>query len=351
MKFIIFAGGAGTRLWPLSRQNHPKQFERLIPEGSTIQFAVERVKDFGLENVFISTNRDYLDLVARDVPDISKERIFSEPARRDLAAAVGLTLFRLKKRGISGTVAILWADHFMRRAEEFRSALSKAEEMISENPNRFVFLGEKPRFANNNLGWIKISKEKTDGSFGFHGWKYRPDILLCEKMFLSEEWLWNPGYFVFDLDFVLGLYEKFMPEMYCGLKEMIDDEEKIEKSYAELESLSFDNAILEKLSPEQAAVLKVDLGWSDPGTLYALKEALEPLEKNNCVRGEQVLSIETVDSLICNDEPDKLVAAVGLDGMVVVNTKDVVLVCHKDKVSEIKKLLQELKGRGREDLL
>src|SRR3989338_6733729 len=113
MKIIIFAGGAGIRLWPLSRRNSPKQFGKLTGDLSTLQMAIERVREFGLENIYISTNEHYVPLVKKQVPELSKDHILAEPARRDLAAAVGLTLLRLKQQGVSGTVGILWADHFM----------------------------------------------------------------------------------------------------------------------------------------------------------------------------------------------------------------------------------------------
>jgi mannose-1-phosphate guanylyltransferase len=169
-------------------------------------------------------------------------------------------------------------------------------------------------------------------------------------MFESGDWMWNPGYFVFDIDFVLGLYKKFLPSMYIALEDMVNDEQKLEHEYENLESISFDNGIVEKVEPSQAVVLKVDLGWSDPGTLYALKEALTKKQDENYAKGNVILH-ETSDSFILNDEKEKLVATVGLEGMIVVNTKDALLVCHKDKVPEIKELLRKMGGEGLEKYL
>jgi mannose-1-phosphate guanylyltransferase len=135
MKIIIFAGGAGTRLWPLSRQNSPKQFAILKDGQSTLQMAVNRLKDFGFANTYIATNQDYASIVGEQVPQIPADHIMTEPARRDLAAAVGLALFRLKARGESGTVAMLWADHFMDKPQNFAEALCQADELIKKNPN------------------------------------------------------------------------------------------------------------------------------------------------------------------------------------------------------------------------
>lgn len=345
MNIIIFAGGTGTRLWPISRKNSPKQFGAIFGDKSTLQMMVDRVRGFDLKNIFISTNEIYADLVKKQIPDFPEKNILIEPVKRDLAAAVGLALWRLKDRGISGTMAVLWADHLMRSESEFVNALNKGGELIESDTDRFVFLGEKPRFANHNLGWINFGKRIESNLYQFKRWRYRPELAECEKMFKSGKWYWNPGYFIFDMDFVLGLYKKFMPYMHEDLMSMAHDYDKIKEKYHTLEAVSFDDAIVSKVAPEQAVVLKVDLGWSDPGTLYALKEALEPdLEKNH----EQGLTVsyDTKDSFICNEDRDKLVAVVGLTGMMVVNTKEAILVCHKNDVPKVKELLKKIEEKG-----
>ncbi len=350
MHFLIFAGGAGTRLWPISRLKSPKQFEKLKDNMSTLQMAVERMVPFGAHNIYISTNERYVNLIKDQIPLISPDHIMSEPTRRDLAAAVLLSLLRLKQKGVSGTIAILWADHFMQRPDNFRSALLRAQELIEDNPRQLVFLAEKPRFPNHNLGWIRIGKEVLGGVFAFEGWKYRPELTNCEEMFESGMWHWNTGYFVVNLDFVIELYQKHQPELYGALAAMVRGERDLQTDYATLPALSFDNAILEKIDNSEAVVLPIDLGWSDPGTLYALKEALESGPKHNVLVGN-TYELDSTDSFIFNEEPHKLVSVIGLDGMIVVNTKDALLVCHKDRVPDIKTLLAKLEQTGKENYL
>lgn len=349
MYTIIFAGGAGTRLWPLSRRRTPKQFEKLKDDQSTLEMAVERIHPLGLENVYIATQAEYSDIVHEQLPEIATDHVMIEPARRDLAAAVGLALFRLKAQGASGPTAILWADHFMDHPDNFLAALKQGEAQVVKNPRQLVFLGEKARFANHNLGWIKLGQAVHDNVYQFEAWKYRPELEQCRQMFTSHEWVWNPGYFIFDLDFLLELYQVHQPELSLALQKMVTDPAQL-SGYNKLPVISFDQAIIEKISPDQAVVLKVNLGWNDPGTLYALKQALAPGETENYIVGNTKV-LDSQDCLIYNGEPTKIVTAIGLDGVVVVNTGDALLVCHKDKVPQIKTLLAELEADGKVNYL
>lgn len=314
---------------------------------STLELALSRIKSFGYENISVSTLKDYVPLIRKYLPKISPKNIVAEPALRNVAPAIGLNLIKLRKSGYKGPVAILWADHLMKNEKNFLEVLKKGEKLIIQNPKRLIFMAEQPRFANNNLGWIHLGKETEKGVFKFLGWKYKPETKACEKMFKSKEWLWNPGYFVMDLNFALHLYETLQPEMYRGLvkieKSMGTKNEKavLNKVYPTLEKIHFDNAIAEKVSSNQAVVIKSNLGWSDPGTLYALKEALIKDGDYNLEKGNTV-SYESKDSLLINEEKGKLLAGVGLDGFVVVNTKDVVLVVPKDKVLQVSNLIKEI---------
>ncbi len=350
MKYIIFAGGAGTRLWPLSRKNSPKQFANLADGRSTLQMAVDRLSGVPRDSLYVATNIAYKSMVAEQVPEVPEENIFTEPAKRDQAAAICLTLLRLQKDGYHGPVAILWADHFMDRPDAFVAALKQAEELIETHPNRFVFLGEKPRFANHNLGWINVGEKEGSGAHTFLGWKYRPEVAACTDMFESRQWLWNPGYFITDTRFLLSLYKTHAPELLALLEDMFDNPERLAKEYATLPAITFDSGIVEKITQDQAVVLAVDMGWSDPGTLYAYKESVVGSGAKNMEVGNVVVQ-ESTDCLVFNEEEKKLVTTIGLEGMVVVNTKDAVLVCHKNDVPNIKTLLKKIESEGKGEYL
>ena len=360
MKAVIFAGGAGTRLWPLSRKSTPKQFDPMFEGKSTLQLAVERIKPLvGWNDIYISTLDQYAPIVRRQLPKILDENFITEPARRDVAPAIGLAMMRLRDVG-SEPVAILWADHLMERPDNFRQGLQVAESLIRENPSRFIFFAEKPRYAEQNLGWINIDKKIKCRSriniYSFKGWQYRPPLAKCRRMFASGKWYWNPGYWLTTPNFVLAQFRDKKPAMYKKLsiigKSLGTSREgtTLQKLYPTLEKVHFDNAILEKMRPEQAVVLLLNMGWSDPGTLYAIKEALQDKKLDNVMRGK-VIPFKTKDSLIFNDDPKKVVATVGLEGMIVVQTKDATLVVHKDNVPEVKKMVESLEDTEWQNIL
>ncbi|MDD5031452.1 MAG: sugar phosphate nucleotidyltransferase [Patescibacteria group bacterium] len=346
MKLIIFAGGIGTRLWPLSRQNSPKQFDKFFSGKSTLELAVARVAPvFGLPNIFIQTVEKYKDIVKQQIPGLPEGNIIIEPARRNLGPAVCLAMMEMEKRGFSGAVAILWSDQLIEKEKDFTSKLELGEKLIKENPGRLIFLAEKPRFANNNLGWMKIGEKagEIEGTdfFRFAGWKYRPEIGECNRMYESGEYFWNPGYFITSVEFLLEQYKNLSPQIYENVKK---------ETYEQAEAIHFDEAILEKVDLSKAVILKTDMGWSDPGTLYALKEALEKSSEANVIQGE-VTTLNVRDSLLYNLEKDKIVAVLGMEGVIVVNMPDALIIVPKDEVVNITKLIDKMKGEGLEKYL
>lgn len=216
-----------------------------------------------------------------------------------------------------------------------------------------VFVGESPRFANANLGWIHLGEQVgTVGNrpyYKFGGLHYRPPQAECEAMFSAGDWVWNTGYFVTSVGYMQRAYAKLMPEMWAQLSEIgaaIDTAvypDTLNRLYPHLQKISFDDAILSQLDLEGALVIHAPMGWSDPGTLYALKEAINPDEEAVVSHG-RVIANHSRDSLIYNYEPHKLVMGVGLDGYIVINTPDALLVVHKDNVPLVKEIVEGFAG-------
>lgn len=359
MKVIIFAGGVGTRLWPLSRKNTPKQFEKIVGESSMLQVSVSKLfPDFTWKDIYISTNKQFKDVLAKQFPELPEENMIFEPAMRDVGPAVGLMVANFVKKYPNEQIAILWGDHLIKKAEEFRHALKVAEGIIEQEPDKIVFIGQKPRFASVNLGYIEYgqTEEKLDGVsvYEFKDFKYRPDEETANRYLTDGKHAWNLGYFATTPKFLWSQFEKNAPELFAKLKTVYDAigtdeyERILDEVYPSIEKISFDNAILEKLDPENGAVLSVDIGWSDIGAWEALKEALEESAQANVVQGKVDL-VDSKDTLSFN-YTDQLVVGIDLEDMIVVNTGDVLLVCPKTSVPKIKKYVESLQGTDNEGL-
>lgn len=358
MRTVIFAGGSGRRLWPISRKASPKQFEPIVGDESTLQMAVGRVlPTYGADSIFISTFSGYVDLIESQLPHIDASHLIGEPIRRDLGPAVGLAMAHVAQQNEDEPVAILWSDNIIENVDSFLRLMSIAEALVLETNGELIYMGETPRFANENLGWIQIGDEvgtyRGEPYYRFESLTYRPALEKCESMFASGNFVWNTGFFVTRPRFIRSLYQRYMPEMWSQLATIEaaigteDYDAVLAEVYPQMESISFDDAILAHVEPGQALVLHSDMGWSDPGTLYALKETLVPDPEANATKG-LVVNASSRDSLIYNYEPKKLVMAIGLDGMIVVNTEDALLVAHKDSIPQLKEEVNKLEGTGLE---
>lgn len=359
MKVVIFAGGVGTRLWPLSRKNTPKQFEKIIGDKSTLQLAFNRLQpDFKPEDIYIATGEKYKKIVYSHLPQIPKQNFIFEPEMRDVGPAVGVAMGIVGKDNPDEPVAIVWSDHFVRKERRFREVLSFAKDLVLKNKNLVIFIGQKARFANQNLGWIEYGKEvaQVRGTkiFRFERLIYQPSLESAEKFLEDGNYAWNPGYFVTTPGFLLSQYKKFSPKIWEGIMKIQNSvgnknyEEVLRKIYPSFEKISFDNAILEKINPENVNVIAADLGWSDVGAWEALKEALQLSVKENVTRGK-VLVEDSLDNLVFN-YTDQLIVGIDLKKMIVINTDDVLLVCSKESVPKIKKLVGSLAGTEHENL-
>ena len=360
MKVVIFAGGVGTRLWPLSRKNTPKQFEKIIGDKSMLQIAVQKLfPEFSWQDIYISTGQNYKDLVIAQLPELPSENIIIEPEMRDVGPAVGLITSLFVKKNPDEPIALLWgSDHLVKEEAIFRDVLRAAEKVILNDPNRIVFIGQKPRFASQNLGYIEFG-EQTEmvgelPMYKFVGFKYRPYLSLAEKFVKDGQHAWNLGYFVTTPKFLWHLFEEFAPELYEKLVEINqafgtkDYEAKLSEIYPTIEKISFDSAILEKIDPKYGSVFSVDIGWSDIGAWEALKEALSETADENVTKGKVMLE-DSKDTLAFNFT-NQLTVGIDLDQMLVINTEDVVLICPKNSVPKIKKLVESLSGTPNENL-
>lgn len=358
MKAIIFAGGTGTRLWPLSRKRSPKQFEKLIGDKSTLQLAVERLlPDFKYQDIYISSNSLYKENIKEQLPQIPEKNLILEPEKKDVAPAIALSVGIIAKTNPNEAIAILWSDHLVKEARVFRKILKVAAEEIKKNPNKIIFIAHKPRFASVNLGYIHFGKKTREvNGVSFHEFKnikYRPDEKTAKAFFNSGEYAWNLGYFVTTPSFIINAFKKLAPEIYTNTENILTHygkknfPEVLRTNYGKVKNISFDNAILEKLDKEDAMVIIEDIGWSDVGSWEALKEALQSHNYESITRGRVYLE-HVKDSLVYNYQNDKLIVGVDLDENIVVNTNDVILIAKKNSMSKVKSLVENFSGTKHE---
>ncbi len=359
MKIVVFAGGVGTRLWPLSRKNTPKQFGKIIGEKSTLQETVDRLlPEFAAEDIYIATGSKYKETVMAQLPTIPRENFFFEPTMRDVGPAIGLVAFLLDKKFSDEPVAILWSDHLVKNVDEFRKVLRMAEGEVVSGDSKFVFIGQKPRFANQNCGWIelgeKIGDENQAEIYSFKRLCYRPKLEEAEEFFANNRYVWNLGYFVTTPQYLVNLFKAYVPDMFEALdlvKSSFDTQEfqgVLNEVYPTLEKISFDDAILVRLAPDRLTVISTDLGWSDVGAWDALKEALSGTDDENVTKGNVELK-DSRDSLVFN-YTGKLIVGIDLSEMIIVETEDVILVCPKSSVPKVKKFVEGLTGTPHEHL-
>lgn len=360
MKIVVFAGGVGTRLWPLSRKNSPKQFGKVVGDRSTLQQSIDRLlPEFETSDILIATGKQYEDIVRKQLPNIPYDNFIFEPTLQDVGPAIGLTAFLIEKRFKDEPIAILWSDHMLKNKQTFIECLRLAEKQIEENKSDFIFIAQKPRFANQNCGWIeldnKIEEQEGLSIYKFKKLCYRPKLEDAEKFFTKDNYVWNLGYFVTRPKYLISMYQKLMPDLHAKLSQIQESystnkfDETLNKIYPTTEKISFDDAILVKLDPENFQVISADLGWSDVGTWDALKEALEENKEQNITIGDVILE-NTSDTLMFNYSK-KLCLGIDLKETIVINTDDVLLICSKNSVPKIKKLVEKLKNTGYEDLV
>ncbi len=360
MKIIVFAGGVGSRLWPLSRKNTPKQFGKIIGDRSMLQIAVHKLfPDFSWQDVYISTGKHYKEIIKEQLPELPENNIIIEPEMRDVGPAVGLVIARMVKTNPDEPIVLLWgSDHLVREEALFRKILKSAEKLVLKNPEKIVFIGQKPRFANQNVGYIEFGNKTLEINglvvHEFLGFQYSPPLEKAQEYCKDGRHAWNLGYFATTPRFLWKLFKEFTPDLFGQLEKIHNAygtdayEQVLSVEYPLIEKISFDNAIIEKMNPQSGCVISADIGWSDIGAWEAMKEALSDTVDANVTKGKIILE-DSRDTIVHN-ETEQLIVGIDLDGLVIVSTPDVVLICPKDSVPKIKKFVASLKGTEHEGL-
>lgn len=349
------AGGRGERFWPRSRKNLPKQFLSLTNDGKTlIQLTVERILPLvSLHDIYISTNSDYLSLVKEQLPELPPENIICEPIGRNTAPGIGFgAAYISKKCGDDATMIILPSDHLIKYNQMFVSTLKDAID-IAESGENLVTIGIAPDYPETGYGYIKFSPSiMLKRGYKVEHFAEKPSLELAKEYVSSDEYLWNSGMFVWKISSIMHRFETLMPDVFDGLSLIRDaistsaEKEIIEKIYPKFPSISIDYGIMEK--SENIYTIPGTFGWDDVGSWLALERIQKSNEFGNITDGN-VITINTKNCIIQGS--NKLLAIVGLEDTVVVDTEDATLICAKDSTADIKKVLENLKVCNRNEYL
>ncbi len=346
------AGGGGTRFWPLSRQETPKQLLNLSGKDLMVNEAIERLCQVAdKDDIFIVTNSlQTPKMIEATKAKIKKDHILSEPSSRNTAACIGYAAFEILKKYGDGLMVITPSDAYIKDEKEFAKVLKIALE-TAKAKDVLVTVGIKPTFASTGYGYIKFKKD-ANSAFKVLEFKEKPELSTAQKYVESGDYLWNSGMFIWKASTILEAFKKFLPNVYSDLEKIaqsIKTQEEfkvIEEIYPKIESISVDYGIMEK--SDSVYVVPGDFGWSDVGSFDMLGALHEKDKNQNIIIGDSI-NIDTKNSIVYSDK--RLVATIGLDDVVVVETPDAVLVCKKDRVQDVKKVVEELKSKKRFELL
>ncbi|NOH02531.1 MAG: NTP transferase domain-containing protein [Chloroflexi bacterium] len=357
---VIMAGGGGTRLWPVSRKENPKQLLPLLGQETLFQSTVKRLENlFPPERILVVTVEEQAREMKQQAPEIPEENYLIEPAPRGTASVVGLAAKVLQRRDPNAGMAILPSDHFIRNVDLFHYLLKAAFEVAEQD--FLVTLGITPTMPSTAYGYIQQGKP-LDGEYKYpvymvKSFKEKPDEQTAQQLLRMGDHSWNSGMFIWRADSILEEIEKQMPELGAALNIIgaawgtPGQNEAIEKNWPSLKNVTVDYGIMEKA--ERVAVLPAGgLGWSDVGSWSSLFEVLLPDMNGNIATNAGLhLAHETHNTLVYGGGSDRLVVTIGVDDMVIVDTGDVLLVCKTDQAQKVKDVVEHLKKHRQETYL
>ena len=344
----IMAGGIGSRFWPKSRTSYPKQFLDILNTGkSLIRWTYERYAAFiPNENIYIVTSDEYVAIVHEQLPELPIENILAEPSRKNTAPCVAYISYKLLQKDPEAVLIVAPSDQMILDSDAFRTITSKALNFVTQIKS-LVTLGIKPTHPNTGYGYIQHEALAAgEGIYKVKTFTEKPNLELAKTFLLSGDFLWNAGIFVWQVKNVMTAFEKYQPEMY----ELFDNEKEnfntvneknaINRIYPLCTNVSIDFAIMEKA--DNVFVIPSSFGWSDLGTWNSAYDNLDKDYLGNAVASENVIVIDATKCMISAPH-DKLVLIQGIDDCIIVDTKDVLMICKKEKEQSIKEYVAEVK--------
>jgi len=354
---VILAGGVGRRLWPRSRNALPKQFLDLTGRGTMLQESYVRIAPFiPAERTFVITNARYLPLVRRQLAVLPAGNLIGEPVGRNSAPAIGLAAIHLQRRDPDAIMAVLTADHLIERAEKFRQALLAGAALAEQG--HLVTLGIRPTGPETGFGYIEQGEPLGEWD-DFQAEKVlrfteKPNAELAREFLASGRYVWNSGMFIWKVSRILAEFQRQMPKLHQQLQQIAaafgtsDEEEIFHSVWLNIEKQSIDFGIMEHA--QDVVVIPVDIGWSDVGSWATLYNALTKDINNNIVQAQH-LGVDTSGSFIYSDIPERLIATVDVRDLIIVDTRDALLVVPREQSQRVRAVIERLEEEQRPEFL
>ena len=358
---VIMAGGTGKRLWPLSREKRPKQVLELLDGQTLLRCCFERLRPvFDTRNIIVLTNAGYADVVRENLSELPASNVIAEPAVRDTAGAIGLVSAILSKYDPEAAIAVVTADQIIEPAEAIQEALTDALVYVNDNPDDMITFGIQPTFASTGLGYIKcVNGEKYPNCqnevYCVEAFKEKPDETTAKEYLDTGQYFWNSGMFVWKARTILANLARFLPAATEPLAKIQADwdgpnqQQSLKEWFVKLPKISIDYAVMEKADKVKA--IKLDCRWLDMGSFAALADIINSDKNNNVVVAGQSELFDCKNSIIVTEDKGHLIAAIGLENMVVAHSPDATLVCHIDQTHRLKELLDIIQQHGGEKFL
>ena len=356
MYAVIMAGGRGTRFWPLSRDRMPKHLLAITGTKTIIQQTIERIRPLIPErNIYIITNKDHYDEIRRQCPNVPEANIIAEPMGRNTAPCIGLAAAYIRRRNTDGVMAVLPADHLITDEDRFLETLVVADKMAQTGPH-LITIGIPPTAPETGYGYIEEGEQLTsiDGYtvYKVGSFREKPDRTTAEEFIQTGTFYWNSGTFIWKASTILDAIGRFIPDLSEGLTTIeraigTDSEDNvIREVYKSINAISIDYGVMEKV--EGPLLIKGRFGWNDIGSWDALYDVFTKDTEGNAVRG-RVITVDTHGSVVYS--PDKLVAMVGVDNLVVVETDDALLICNRNACQDVKRIVDILETKKLNEFL
>ena len=358
---VVMAGGTGKRLWPLSREARPKQVLKLIDGETLLRRCFERLAPiFDERNILILTNAGYADIVRENLFELPFNNIIAEPAVRDTAGAIGLAAAVLSKYDSDATMAVVTADQLMKPVEVFQQAMTDALAFVNSNPEAMITFGIQPSFPSTQLGYIKLGNGQkcpncTNEISPVEAFKEKPDVNTAKEYLQTGQYCWNSGMFVWKARTILNQLSEYLPEATEPLNKIQaawdgpGQEQALKDWFVKLPKISIDYAVMEKADNVHA--IRLNSRWIDMGSFAALADIINSDENNNIVVAGESELLDCKNNIVITEDDDHLIAAIGMENVVIAHTPDATLVCPLDDTQRLKELIELIRSHDGEKFL